>query len=138
MRRFCVDNSPINPALQLAFFASAAAASCRNLILLRSPLLISYSNRLGRLINGGTGKEQSGFISVSGDVPRNTIARVQIAAFIFFTQEGERDPELIEKREVFRYAGVPLVSSEITDTEMFLPETFQWEMLPPFSVPASD
>ncbi len=118
-----------NPALQLAAFLSGAALAERQyLAFLATPSLVPYTSCLNQLIGGSLAKEGPGLIPIDGEVPRDTRALEDKAAFAVLTHGGDTDPELADLMSRFRFSGVPFVHMQIAEPLDLLPLTFCWEV----------
>lgn len=118
-----------NPALQLAAFLSSAAVAKRQYVaFLATPSLVPYTSCLNQLIGGSLAKEGHGLIPIDGEVPRDTRALEDKAAFAVLTHGGDTDPELSDLMSRFRFSGVPFVHMQIAEPLDLLPLTFCWEV----------
>jgi len=118
-----------NPALQLAAFLSCAALAKREfLAFLASPTLVPYTHCLSQLIGGSMAKEDPGLIPLAGDLPRDTHALEDKAAFAILTYAGDADTELTDLMSRFRFSGVPFVNMQVAEPLDLLPGTFGWEV----------
>ncbi len=118
-----------NPALQLAaFLSSAALAKRRFLAILASPTLVPYTLCLSQLIGGSMAKEGTGLIPLAGDIPHDTRALEDKAAFAVLSYAGDDDSELSDLMSRFRFSAVPFVHMQIAEPLDLLPGTFGWEV----------
>jgi transaldolase/glucose-6-phosphate isomerase len=118
-----------NPALQLAAFLSSAALAKRQYVaFLATPSLVPYTSCLSQLIGGSLAKEGPGLIPIDGEVPRDTRALEEKAAFAVLTYAGDTDPGLSDMMSRFRFSGVPFVHVQIAEPLGLLPVTIGWEV----------
>jgi transaldolase/glucose-6-phosphate isomerase len=118
-----------NPGLQLAAFLSSAAEAKRQYVaFLASPSLAPYTRFLSQTLGGSLAKEGPGLIPIDGEVPRETRALEEKAAFAVLTYAGDSDPELSDAMSRFRVSGVPFVHLHILHPLDLLPATFSWQV----------
>jgi len=73
-------------------------------------------------------KEGPGLIPIYGQVPRDTRALEDKAAFAVLTYAGDTDPEVSDMMSRFRFSGVPFVHVQIAEPVDLLSLTFCWEL----------